>query len=127
MQGIIGFEQHKVSCTIGVLAEEKENPQEIWIDLKVEADFTLCLATDQVMHTVDYMGLANLCTKLAQSKHYHLIETLAAAIINSIFENYAVQAVKICIKKPQALSSAQYTFVEMQSRAPALLTEPLNK
>ncbi len=116
MMGIIGVEHHHISCVIGVNPEEWVEEQSIFVDLKLEADFVSCAGTDSLRQTIDYVTIANLCTKIAKSKQYKLLETLAWDLIHQVMETFKVNWVWVKIKKPKGLSSAQYTFVEFEKR-----------
>lgn len=112
--GYIGFEHHKIHCVIGDRPEERKQKQDIFIDLKVEADFTKCAASGLLKDTIDYVELANLCTKLASSRCYRLIENMACDVLENLFKEFPIRWASIRIKKPEALTSAAYTVVELE-------------
>lgn len=112
--GSIGFKNHHVSCKIGVYAHEKVQEQDLYFDVQAEIDFTKPSATDCVQDTLDYTQLAHLCTKIAQKGNYQLLETLACVIMDRIFFLFNVRHVKIRIKKPNAISSAECAVVEIE-------------
>ena len=114
MNGIIGFKNHKIRCIIGTLPEERENEQEILVDLKVKVDFASCIKSDNVQDTVDYVTLAEICTNLAQHNKYQLIETYASNVLDKILSDFNVKWAWIKVKKPQALPTAEYTTVELK-------------
>lgn len=113
-EGIIGVENHHIRCLIGVLPEEKIAEQDLYIDLKVRSDFAACVKEDDVQKTIDYVALANLCTRLVKSKHYHLIETLASDILDQCLRTFNISWAWVRIKKPAAVPSANYAFVEYE-------------
>lgn len=113
--GIIGFENHVVSCVIGTFSEEREREQMLLIDLKVEYDWSHCLQTGQLQDALNYLQLAELCTSFAQEKQHLLLESLAHDIAQAILQQFAVNWVWLKIKKPAALSSAEFTYVELRS------------
>jgi 7,8-dihydroneopterin aldolase/epimerase/oxygenase len=113
MQSFIGFHQHKVHCIIGVLPHERLQEQEIHIDLKVKADFKHPAETDSLANTIDYIVLAEICTNLAKTNQYHLIETLAWEALHKIFERFPVKWAWIRVQKPSAIPSG-YAYVELE-------------
>ena len=63
MPGLIGFEHLPIKCVIGVHPEERSKEQEIFVDLKVEADFGVCAESDHINHTVNYVRLQSSARK----------------------------------------------------------------
>jgi dihydroneopterin aldolase len=114
MRGTIGFNQHKIQCIIGVLPFERQDKQEILVDLKVVADFSRCAKTDSLDDTINYVAMAELCTRLAQSNHYQLLETFACEVLQKLFDQFPIQWAWIRIQKMAALSSG-YAYVELES------------
>jgi len=112
--GICGFEDFRVLCSIGVLPEEHDKEQVILVDLNVEFDFSPSIETDNVNQTIDYTYLSNLCERIAKERHFGLLETLAYAILEEIFEDKRIKWGWIKIKKPGAISTARYAFVEIE-------------
>lgn len=113
MIGIVGFDHHRVQCIVGVNPEERIAVQELYIDLKVEANFLSCVASDQVVDTISYVDLADVCTKVAKERQCALLETLAADILTVLLDQFAINRAWIRIKKPSALPSAEYAVVEL--------------
>jgi dihydroneopterin aldolase len=108
----IGFENLKIQCIIGVYPEERQEPQEILVDLYIKAH--CIVANDQIQDTVSYAYLAELCSQLAQEGKYRLLETYAAEALNKIVALEKVEWAKIRIKKPKAIRDAQHALVEME-------------
>jgi len=114
MNGIIGIDHHKVECIVGVYPEEHMQAQTLYIDLAVEWDFLPASRNDQIAETLNYELLADLCTAVAKARRFHLLETLAVAILEAMFTQFDLRWGKIKIKKPGALPSANYTFVQLE-------------
>ena len=112
--GIVGFHQHQINCIVGILPEERVIEQILWVDLKVKIDFSHCLRNGSIDKTADYSQLASFCTNLARERHYGLIETFASDIIVGCFEQFLAEWVWVCVKKPSAIPTAAYAFVEME-------------
>ena len=115
MQGLIGFNQHKIKCIIGVHSNEHHSEQEIFIDLKVKTNFKRCVQTDALADTIDYVAMAEVCTLLAKSHHYHLLETYAWEVLHKLFERFPIEWAWIRIQKPAALASG-YAYVELERK-----------
>jgi 7,8-dihydroneopterin aldolase/epimerase/oxygenase len=114
MQGIIGFKQLAISCIIGDFPEEWEQEQLIYVDLKVKADFSRCAQSDNLKDTVNYVQLAEICTQMAKTKKYRLLETFAYEVLERLLADFPLSWVWISVKKPAGIQSAQYTYVELE-------------
>jgi FolB domain-containing protein len=98
----IGIKNLQINCTIGLLDEEKINKQDIYLDITVESSF------------VDYVKIAELATSLATHQHYELLENLTQDIIEEMHNSFDVSWACVKIKKPQAIKTAEYAFVEQE-------------
>ena len=99
------------------MPDERKESQTIFVDLKVEADISQSAETDSLKDTIDYVELANICTKLAKENQYNLLEAYAADVLKHIFTQFtAVHSAWIGVKKPLGLLSAEYTLVELSQR-----------
>lgn len=114
MNGIIGIENLRIRCIIGINVEERETEQDIYIDLKVESDLSRCISSDSIRDTINYIALKDLCTKLAQAKRYRLLETFACEILSHLFKEFDIQWAWVRVKKPNAISEAEFAMVELQ-------------
>ncbi len=118
--GSVGFEQLRVRCLIGADPHEKVQEQNIFIDLKVESDWSACLASDQLQDAIDYVKIAEVCNQVAAQGHHALLESLAYQIVSRLFETYAaISHVWIRICKPQVLPAAKDAYVEFHAKRPS--------
>ncbi|WP_068470367.1 dihydroneopterin aldolase [Candidatus Protochlamydia phocaeensis] len=115
-RAIVGFEHHHIRCIIGILPHERVQEQDLYIDAKVETNFAACRLTDRVGDTLDYVRLTEICTEIAQNKKYGLLETLISDILDQFMQNDRIKWAWVRIKKPAALPSANYAFVELERR-----------
>jgi len=111
-KNFIGFEHHRVHCIIGDLPEERLHEQDIFIDLRVQFDFSDI--QDELKNTIDYVSLAHLCTGIALKKQFQMVESLACAITEDIMKDERIESVNIKIKKPEGLPSAHFTIIERE-------------
>lgn len=115
MLGIIGFKQHRIRCLIGNNEAERQHEQEIFVDLKIKIDFSRCAESDDLRDSVCYLFLSEFCTQLAQQNRYRLLEAFASDAIEQLLALPPIQWVWIRIMKPQALPSAEYALIELES------------
>lgn len=112
MQGTIGVEQLIISCIIGVLPEERESEQFIFVDVQAGIDFERTSKSDDIKDTVNYVSLAEICKQLAEKNKYRLLETLACDIVSHVLEEPAVQWAWVRIKKPVSVPYSNGAYVE---------------
>jgi 7,8-dihydroneopterin aldolase/epimerase/oxygenase len=114
MQGVIKILNHKLSCIIGVLPEERTLEQEIFIDLELRRDFSTCIKSDRVDDTVCYVAVSELCTTIAKKGGFGLLETYAHKVLETLFGKFDVEWAKITVKKPGALPTGDCAIVELE-------------
>jgi dihydroneopterin aldolase len=112
--GTIGLYHHRIRCLIGINPEERVREQEIYVDVKVQADFSACVKSDCIQDTCNYVKMAEICTQLAQEKKYKLLETFANDVLDQLLKEFNVESAWICVKKPSAIATADYTSVELE-------------
>lgn len=110
----IGFENYRIKCLIGIEPHERVNEQEILVDIKVEADCSLAIKTENIQKTIDYRLLARICQEMAHQGKYQLIETYASEVLEEIMNRFNVKGAWIRVKKPSALPEADCAYVEMR-------------
>jgi dihydroneopterin aldolase len=112
--GVLGVHQHQVPCIIGVYPEERQHEQILFFDAKIKIDLSRTLATGQVEDTADYVSIAQICTELAQQNKSILLESLASDILDECLRRFPAVWAWVLIKKPAAIPSAAYAFVELE-------------
>jgi len=87
----------------GVYPSEKQNKQEILVDLKIY--LANRSGTDEISQTVDYAVLTSAVRNLIAEQQFDLIETLADSIANHCMKNSLVERVEVKVHKPEAAKS----------------------
>ena len=82
----------------GVLPEEKLDGQTFVYDVELEVDEP---ASDRIDDAVDYRLVADCVREISDSKSFDLIESLAAAVADALFDRLAVSRVRVRVKKPR--------------------------
>jgi len=113
-QGWIGFSDHQITTIVGIHPKERLEEQTLFIDGKVNYAFAPCLVSGHVKDTIDYTQLTQICTQLAHEKKYLLLETFASDILDTWLTRFPISRGWIKIKKPAAVSTADYTFIELE-------------
>ncbi|WP_163832386.1 dihydroneopterin aldolase [Spartinivicinus ruber] len=99
------IEQLEVSAVIGVYEWEQLQPQPLIIDLEMNIDCSAAMLSDDLTDALDYSRVAELVTQYCYRKQFKLLEKLAGKLINLIFTEFPVAAVKVTIRKPQAIEN----------------------
>ena len=114
MEGIIRIEDYKIHCVIGAHAYEREEEQEVSLDIEMKVNFQECAQTDSIVDTVDYREIAKVCRDLAQGRRYHLLETFSYEAIHTLMATFSPSWVKIRVSKKKALPLAKAAVIEME-------------
>ena len=102
-----------LDCLLGVYEHEKHEKQRVHVELSVKSDFTKACSSDQLEDTLDYDKLRFLCQKVADFRHYQLVESLAYTLLESVYETFSPIAVKIRVTKRAAHASIELCKGEM--------------
>ncbi len=116
INGRVGIKNLTVSGFFGVYAAELEKKQNVFIDVSVVGDIEKSIAEDDINIAIDYESIKNVCQKLAGQKKYNLIETYAKEILDELFLLFDISEASVLVKKPKALSEADFTFVELSKK-----------
>jgi 7,8-dihydroneopterin aldolase/epimerase/oxygenase len=89
----------RVVAVVGALAEERERPQPLQIDLDIELDDAVA-RTDEVVDTADYAVLCELAVSTITESEPKLLETACALVAEALLDaDQHVQAVTVTIAK----------------------------
>jgi dihydroneopterin aldolase len=83
----------------GALDEERRTGQPFLFDvtLRLAAEPT----SDDLAETVDYRDVAACIREVSDRGHFHLLETLAAAVADELMTLFPISAVRVRVRKPQ--------------------------
>jgi FolB domain-containing protein len=98
---------------IGVNDWEREQPQDILINIEIEADLLTAGASDDIEHTVNYRTVAKKAIALAESTGKRTVEALAQAIAEAALEVDRAVRVRVRVEKPGAVRFAESVGVEI--------------
>jgi dihydroneopterin aldolase len=111
--------------THGVLPEERERAQPFEVDLDIEASMAEAGRSDDLGDTVDYGGVAAAVVDVIAGRHAELIETLAARIVEAVFETAGpkAEAVTVTLRKlrppvPVELATAAVSITRRRPASP---------
>lgn len=100
----IQIKKLRVRTIIGVLAEERENLQEVIITATISLRKNGAALSDKLDETVDYASLGAEITKFVENSSFLLIERLAGGILELIMQNNKVAHAEVTIEKPNTFA-----------------------
>ncbi|MDP8910583.1 MAG: dihydroneopterin aldolase [Actinomycetota bacterium] len=82
----------------GVREEERRAGQPFLYDVKVHISATAL--SDRLEDTVDYSHVAACVREVSRARQFRLLETLAAAVADTILERFPAERVQVRVRKP---------------------------
>ena len=98
---------------IGVNDWEREQVQDILINIEIETDLRAAGESDDIAHTVNYRTVAKKAIALAETAGKWTVEGLAHAIAESALEAERAVRVRVRVEKPGAVRFAESVGVEI--------------
>ena len=89
----------KVRSLVGVASEERQQEQELHVDLCIQPPSPFAYMNDDIMRTIDYDAVARRIQGLCAEGPRHLIETLAADIARLLVDEFHAVAVTVEVRK----------------------------
>lgn len=102
---------------IGINDWERENEQDILINITIYADLRRAGETDDIEHSVNYRTVTKRVIEHVESSEHFTVETLAAKIAQICLEGSGVLRVRVRVEKPGALRFAKSVGVEIERGA----------
>lgn len=99
---------------IGINDWERENPQEIVINLTVFTDTRRAAETDDLEHSVNYRTIAKRALHHAETAERLTVEALAEDIANLVLEDPNAARVLVRVEKPGAVRFSESVGVEIE-------------
>jgi 7,8-dihydroneopterin aldolase/epimerase/oxygenase len=104
----------KIFPRIGVTPEERSAAQECQADLTLWGSFEAAAAEDALNLSIDYCQILSVIQKIAEAREYNLLETLAYAIVRTVFQSFAVTRVQVKLRKRPSILLKDLDFVEVE-------------
>ena len=98
---------------IGIHEHEKIKKQKIKFNIFIDVEQNAVPNEKDIKSIIDYEKVTNKLEKLAKSKKYNFLESLAEDSFNEIFEDKRINSVKIKIEKPDAIKNADSVGIEV--------------
>ena len=95
----------RIDTEIGVYEWEKNVKQPISLDIEVNTDAHKPALSDELMDALDYQRVTDRVTEFINSKHFHLVETVAEEVANLLQREFGVTWIRIRVSKLSAIKT----------------------
>jgi dihydroneopterin aldolase len=111
---IILVEGLRVEAVIGVFDWERQITQPVLVDLVLRTDISRAALTDDIADAVNYKSVCDQVSQLIIDTKAQLLEHLAEKIAYQILTDFAIESIKITLRKPQAIAQAVAVGVSIE-------------
>ncbi len=98
----------------GVQDFEKELGGRFEVDVKIKYPFSRCATEDTLHKAVDYQAVYGVVKEMVIGRKYHLIETLANHIADSLVGQFDVDEITVILRKKKVPIDAVLDYVEVE-------------
>ena len=109
----IRIQDLEIKAIIGINPEERENPQEIVINVCLEYDADMAMQTDDIKDALDYKTLTKKIIHDVENTRFMLLEKLTKFVLDIVMGFPQVQYAKVNIGKPMALRFSKTVSCEL--------------
>jgi 7,8-dihydroneopterin aldolase/epimerase/oxygenase len=89
----------RLSCRVGITAEERLKTQEVMLDVSLFLSLAPAGASDSVNDTVNYKALMERISNFVSSKEFNLLESLAEGVAVAVLEDFSVDRMTVRVRK----------------------------
>jgi dihydroneopterin aldolase len=89
----------RTATHIGVPEQERGEPQEIEIDLRLGVEKSFAEMADSISETIDYAAVCDAVRELALARPRQLVETLAGEISQLLLTRFGADSAEVEIRK----------------------------
>jgi len=100
-------------CIIGIYPEERENKQDVIINIILHTNLKKAGLSDDIDDTVDYKTIKLKIFDFVDNSSFNLIESLAEGVADLCLQANRVESVTVTIDKPGALRFCRSVAVEI--------------
>ncbi len=103
-----------VRTIIGVNEDERNNRQDVVINLRLYTSTRDAAASDDLEQAVNYRTVTKRVIEFAEQSRFHLVETLAEEIARLCLSDPRIERVRVQVEKPGALRFARSVGVTIE-------------
>lgn len=98
----------------GYYQAERELGQKFEVDVEMECNLSRAIETDNLKDTVNYREVYQQISQIFNNTKFTLVETLAERIAQHVLERFAIQSIRIKVRKPQVSMNGFLDNVEVE-------------
>jgi len=106
----------------GVQDFEKELGGRFEVDIKIRYPFKRCASEDTLHKAVDYQQVYAVVKDMVTGRKYHLIETLADQLADSLVDQFELDEITVVLRKKKVPIDAVLDYVEVEVTRPGRQT-----
>ena len=96
----------------GVNEDERRDGQRFLYDLELEVGEAG--SSDRIEDAVDYREVAACVREVSESRAFHLLEALAAAVADALLERFPVARLRVRVRKPDVRLPVEHAAVSVE-------------
>ena len=112
----INIKDIRLRAIIGTDPAEREDPQELIVNVSMELADSRAVASDSLDDAVDYRALQQRIARRVEASSFHLLEALAGAVLGLAMEDPRVRSALVEIDKPGALPATDSVSVTCRAQ-----------
>ncbi len=124
MGDVIHIKDLQLRAIIGINQVERENRQDVLINIDLHADTRPAGRSDRIEDAVNYRTITKRVIRMVEASRFNLVERLAAEIAMICLADPRVDTARIVVEKPGALRFARSVGVEILRTREGQATEP---
>jgi len=94
----------------GVLEEERRDGQRFLVDVELDLEHEQAARSDRIEEAIDYREIVSQIGQISDAHAYHLLEAFTAAIADGLMATWPVAAVRVRVRKPDAVLDPPVEF-----------------
>ncbi|MCP4040098.1 MAG: dihydroneopterin aldolase [bacterium] len=94
----------EIPASLGVTEAERRMRRPVRLDLELGFDLSRAGRSDELDETIDYSELYEVVAKVAGGREHRLVEALGERIVSAIFESFAVDRIRLTVRKPKPIA-----------------------
>ncbi|MEB3767835.1 dihydroneopterin aldolase [Acinetobacter sp. MD2] len=115
MPDAILIEGLKVETVVGCFAWERKILQPLLLDLVVEHRLQAAALSDELVDTVNYAQICELCAEVIQTAQPKLIEHAAHLVLEKLFQTFdGISRIRLTIRKPAIIAEAHSVGIRLE-------------
>jgi dihydroneopterin aldolase len=96
---LIVLEGVQIPAALGVTAAERRMRRPVLLDVALERDLRAAGRSDRIGGTIDYKDVYDAIEAVAAGQDHRLVEALAERIASALLAKFAVEAVRVSVRK----------------------------